>query len=666
MSVRSSTSSSSGRIPPGPWRRTGLLAAALVLIVLGGWEGYWRARGFRPALRDDNSLWANTRRQVADNDPNEVVLLGASRIQLGTHLDTFAEVWGRRPVQLAMDGCLCLPILEHLARTPGFRGTVIVDVWPTAFFKRDPAPGAAAGAVKTYEKGTFSQALEDRLCLLTQSALVFRLPELAPHQLWKAWNTGKWPNVTYTRLLYDRERRADYTMVKVFDLPLYLPPPGRPPGDPASKSPEQWRADVEQIQQWVAAIQARGGQVVFISLPASGSTRRWEEETWPRWRYWDVLAEYTTAITVHQDDYPELRDWICPDGSHIDYRDAPAFTRAYAGIIRELVSGRTPASYDPPAAQAARINFAARATIAAGTEFIPEHPAEHLLHEPEVGDWSALTVGLNPNTVVVDLGDVRSVKRMDLLHYVWAGKPGWPTDFAWHASADGRAWSTIFDARAPAGRRLLRRHPSALGADLGALSPIRYLRFTFRQAVEDDRMLLRRLLVWSDYVGVERMAPLEVTPVMPASDEPDLARGATARLEPACTPGHELFWALRGRRDANYAELTPGSQSFELDLGWTAAATAVELYTSSTEASFDIAVSGDGTTWVQATGAAAPSEPAAPADAVHALALPASQPVRYVRITPSSRDEALRLFQIKLPRASGAAGTGGISTRGGG
>jgi hypothetical protein len=472
--------------------------------------------------------------------------------------------------------------------------------------------------------------------------------------------------VSYTRLLYDRERQADYTMVRVFDLPLYLPPPGRPPGDPASKSPEQWRADVEQIQRSVAAIQSRGGQVVFISLPSAGSTRRWEEEMWPRWRYWDVLDRHTTALMVHQDDYTELRDWVCPDGSHIDFRDAPAFTRAYAGIVKELVAGRTPASYDPPAARVARINYAETATIAASTEFIPEHPTAHLLIEPDEGDWSAMTTELNPNTVVVDLGAPRPVKRVDLLHYAWEGKLGWPTDFAWHASTDGRAWVPVFDARAPGGRALVRRHPSALGADLSALSNVRYLRFTFRKAIGDDRMLLRRLLVWSDYVGIDRLPALQVAPVTPAADANDLATGATTRVEPACDAGHELFWALRGRRDARYAELPAGEQMFELDLGWTVNPGAVELYTSAARAVFEVSVSADGSEWMPAAGAVAPSDSPAPAEAAQAFALPTAPPVRYVRIAYREAAAPLRIHQIKLSRAAKGAGPAGISAHGGG
>ncbi len=59
-----------------------------------------------------------------------------------------------------------------------------------------------------------------------------------------------------------------------------------------------------------------------------------EEERYPREFYWDVFASRTRAVALHLEDDPVFSAFDCPDGSHIDVRDAPAFTSALAQLVR--------------------------------------------------------------------------------------------------------------------------------------------------------------------------------------------------------------------------------------------------------------------------------------------------------------------------------------------
>ena len=55
----SSTSSSDGRPLPEKSLGTGALIALIVAILLmGGWEAYWRDYGSEPAYRNSDGLWA--------------------------------------------------------------------------------------------------------------------------------------------------------------------------------------------------------------------------------------------------------------------------------------------------------------------------------------------------------------------------------------------------------------------------------------------------------------------------------------------------------------------------------------------------------------------------------------------------------------------------------
>ena len=83
----------------------------------------------------------------------------------------------------------------------------------------------------------------------------------------------------------------------------------------------------------VRRIEDRGGRVVFVKLPVSGELVRFEQKRFPRQRYWDVLAASTSAVTIHCADHPELAGFECPDGSHLDYRDARVFTRAFGNML---------------------------------------------------------------------------------------------------------------------------------------------------------------------------------------------------------------------------------------------------------------------------------------------------------------------------------------------
>jgi hypothetical protein len=46
-----------------------------------------------------------------------------------------------------------------------------------------------------------------------------------------------------------------------------------------------------------------------------------------------VLLARTGAVGLHFEDVPAMRGYRCPDGCHLDSRDAPSFTRA---LLNEL------------------------------------------------------------------------------------------------------------------------------------------------------------------------------------------------------------------------------------------------------------------------------------------------------------------------------------------
>jgi hypothetical protein len=333
--VLSSTSSSDERLPRGSWSRTWALALTLAAAVLGLYEGYWRLRGVSASLGDDNQVWALARGSIRPNDPEEIVLLGASRIQLGLDLEEMARAFdGRRPVQLARPGSIWVPVLEHLSDDPTFCGVVVCDFYSGMLSDLcGLSPVAQAEAVQFYNNRGAGALLEYRLRSLCDQHLVCRRLELNLPNLLDHFRQGQLPHPqTARKMLPNRSARFDFQQVELAAQPQYVPT-GVPKNHLA-----RVRDNLARWRKMAKRIRARGGRLVFVMMPVSGRNRAFEDDVFPRATEWDLLAKEPWAITVHYSDYPVLAYYQCPDGCHLDYRDAGPFTRAFATILKAKLS----------------------------------------------------------------------------------------------------------------------------------------------------------------------------------------------------------------------------------------------------------------------------------------------------------------------------------------
>jgi hypothetical protein len=334
--VRSITSNSKTTSRPVSWLRIWALGAAIALLFLGGYEAFWRSIGFKPFVNDDADLWSLARSHVRQDDPSEIVLIGASRLQLGVDPQLLgAKLQCRPPVQLAVDGSSCVPVLEHLSRDPRFSGTVLCEVSPWTFFAGiDIAGGKQAEYVWHYEQRTAYAGIEETLRCLMQEHLALRLPDVSLKRAIAHVLHRKPLKPSYIVTLPDRSRRADYGQVDVADLRRYREERTRIAG--FGSQPPRFAQDLRQLNEMVVRIKARGGRVIFLVMPTSGTVREVEEQRMPRAVYWDQLIEATGAAGIHPADHPELQ-FECPEGSHMDYREAKQFTAALAAIVKPLL-----------------------------------------------------------------------------------------------------------------------------------------------------------------------------------------------------------------------------------------------------------------------------------------------------------------------------------------
>ena len=341
MPLFTSSSNANERLPSGHWLLTWVMTLTLTLSVIFGWEWYCRTIGFTPnGVADTDDLWVQARKRASSIGSEGVILIGASRIQLGINTDTMSHYTKTRPVQLALDGSNFMPILAHIAADDTITGTVIVDMEVEKI--NQLTDKRATPLLDYYESRRHAspygsiQPLEDWLTTRFNGLFAFRLTGANPQTLLTQKINGNNIAGDYLVTLPDRSRQADYTKVPQPDF--YLARLQRNLGNDTldTLKTTQWptfEEDVHYLETLVQRIEKRGGRVVFVRFPTDKGIWQIDEGRLPRTQYWDKLAALTSADTIHFKDYPELSRFDQPDGSHLDYRDAIPFTEALSRII---------------------------------------------------------------------------------------------------------------------------------------------------------------------------------------------------------------------------------------------------------------------------------------------------------------------------------------------
>lgn len=344
-----STSSFSGKTSPGhrapahPWKRVMLAMTFIVMVSLTVMELMFAG----PVLggktyQDNEELWIENRNRLAENDHNAVALLGASRIQQGFDTDVFTSVTGLRPVQLAIAGNSPLPVLEHLANTSSFTGIAIVSM-TASLINPDISSQTAMQWLKAYNESRdsgidrpFYYSYEQWLVSAWRKHAPTGIYQLSLSSLLESMLKGSNYPSRSIRIKRDRSIMIDYKSRKAVERggkDFFF----REMMSNKDMSWKKFKQNTKELARHVDKIQARGGRVIFLRMPTSGKVWQEEQEQYPKSRYWDYFVANTRAKTIHFIDYPELRVFDLPDGSHLDYRDAAIFTKSASQIIASLL-----------------------------------------------------------------------------------------------------------------------------------------------------------------------------------------------------------------------------------------------------------------------------------------------------------------------------------------
>ncbi len=338
--MRSSTSSSDAveRAPDLSWIRMWLLAILLAITTIGSYEILLRANGHRPTILDSPELWTLHRRQV---QPRQVVLLGASRMQIGFSVDAFRERYPDTPItMLAVAATPPGGALFELSNDDSFEGLVICSL-PNADSLNLANWPAMAPYVDTARTAPFYSSLETRLACTVDASLAsadsrLSLKSVAREILLER----RLPKPRYINVRFDRCLDADFQLVDESELEYlrarYF---GSPIPDGYAETREAarsgWLESVDAVADCVKRIRDRGGEVVFAFLPVDEALFEKKEQEYPRELYWDVFAERVGAPTIHFRDVPGM-NVPTPEGSHVDVRDKGRMTTALIAKLEEL------------------------------------------------------------------------------------------------------------------------------------------------------------------------------------------------------------------------------------------------------------------------------------------------------------------------------------------
>lgn len=310
---------------------------------------------------DSPELWVEQRTRASAYGKKALVIIGASRIQLGLDMQVLRDNLPLEPIQLAVDGASWVSLLKGLAEDERVRGTVLID-----YYDHTVKNGLVDDVVAEYQRTYEAQVIHPTGWAVTTDA------ELAKYvrrylrsyadgarpltSLHRALGKAAFPQ--YLQTFPDRSRAADYQLVPMpsFYYARALTHAGIKTSFSKTVTDKELEAllqeSIEQVKKqpvndaafldharvihgWIEQIRARGGNVLFVRMPVSGFVRQFDEASYPRELFFDRFGEITGARMIHFLDDPSMATLTCPDGSHLDYRDKRAFTLALVHRIKE-------------------------------------------------------------------------------------------------------------------------------------------------------------------------------------------------------------------------------------------------------------------------------------------------------------------------------------------
>lgn len=349
----SSTSNSDSHIrdiPNQPWAKLVIAAIAVFIVAMAGWEAFARKMQHLPGTQFQGfgKMWTLERRKLDRPNNIRIVLTGSSRMMWAADLDILEDGFGERPLQLALPGTGPALIVEDIVNNTDFDGLILVGVTSFLFNRLDE--GFFGGeAFDNYHNEAPSQWAGTKIHRLLSKHLgfldeAFALPELlerysdlpvregAENLLEKDWKLGDHYEDLQTDMWPPVETPGSFDNQQITNF--WTPGLKRPPETP-ERMAEMSDSAIAFFTPLIDTLRARGGDMVFILMPADGLYLEHDKKTNYFDLTWQPMSDGFNAAAVNSYDYPELSSNLqIPEWSHLSRASQDLWSRDVVPIIK--------------------------------------------------------------------------------------------------------------------------------------------------------------------------------------------------------------------------------------------------------------------------------------------------------------------------------------------
>lgn len=330
-------------------------ALIIGLLLVIGWELYWRSEGRVPGVDDHKELWAIELNKIAPAGNAQIVFTGSSRILFDIQKDIWRKHSDKEPIMLGVQGATPLPMLRYLVEETNYKGLLVVSTAPDIFFwsnKEDDWSWNRIKSLLDYNKDrTLAQQINHRLSIPLQKTMAFYrdgdeewsddvdLKTLLKNARWGD-RAGERQPPFYNFEKVDVDRNVEMTAKATNDTILAN-------SVIRAWGLDEWEAEIEdslEFEKMKKDIEVkrhdvltyflkyaneyiqRGGAIVLVRCPSAGKYRAMEQRDFPREQFWDSLVIKSKLPSIHFEDYPQLQGLNLPELSHLSAEDADYFT----------------------------------------------------------------------------------------------------------------------------------------------------------------------------------------------------------------------------------------------------------------------------------------------------------------------------------------------------
>lgn len=320
-----------------------LLFVLLVVVEIKARRDNYRVNYYPPTT----DLWVSQWLELDDLPDDQLVVIGASRMQFGVIINEWQRITGVKPQMLAFPGSPPGPVLTKLAERESFKGTVLCGFAPPFSFCHEDSPSheRMENNFKALEPNRYS--ISHHLSLAAHDVL-------KPN--FKCLNSFAYSPVLLAYSNFPIANREGTIIPAIFpfagslDRELQFRFADNVKSIMKQDIVDQIQASTRKVighygpadldrlisdyKRDVSAIESRGGKVIFVRPPSDGLYLAFEEEHYSRERFYDRIVSETGCTGIHFQDYAELKDFLCLEDSHLDVEDGLEYTRRLIKILQ--------------------------------------------------------------------------------------------------------------------------------------------------------------------------------------------------------------------------------------------------------------------------------------------------------------------------------------------